>query len=202
MTNHWSATSSMVSRASATPEGGYPQSSTVFRLGLFFPGAGSSGCPAPPGQVFCRALTAGGARSAVAASRANLPRCVDHLRGDDGLAVTQIPFVNEEASASVPRWKQGLSDAVPDVSWSWLSGCRPGARKVDTQGEVRDEAVTQVLGGKIIQRRRGQEASSDRGDVVSLLVHVLDELRERRPVSLSEESLVELVGQRGPPLLR
>jgi hypothetical protein len=129
MTNHWSATSSMVSRASATPEGGYPQSSTVFRLGLFFPGAGSSGCPAPPGQVFCRALTAGGARSAVAASRANLPRCVDHLRGDDGLAVTQIPFVNEEASASVPRWKQGLSDAVPDVSWSWLSGCRPGAEE-------------------------------------------------------------------------
>ena len=33
-------------------------------------------------------------------------------------------------------------------------------------------------------------------------MHLLYELRERRPVSLSEESLVELVGQRGPPLLR
>ena len=37
---------------------------------------------------------------------------------------------------------------------------------------------------------------------MSLVVHLLHELRERRPVSLLEESLVELVGQGGPPLLR
>ena len=41
------------------------------------------------------------------------------------LAVTQTPFVTEEVSASLPV----LSDAVPAVSWSWLSGCRPGAEK-------------------------------------------------------------------------
>jgi hypothetical protein len=37
---------------------------------------------------------------------------------------------------------------------------------------------------------------------VSLVVHLLNEMRERRPVSLSEESLVELAGQGRPPLLR
>jgi hypothetical protein len=43
------------------------------------------------------------------------------------LAVTQTRLVNAEVSASLPRWKQGLSGAVPDVSWAWLRGCRPGA---------------------------------------------------------------------------
>ena len=79
------------------------------------------------------------------------PRCVDHLRDDDGelLAVTQTRFVNEEVSASLPA----LSYAVPAVS---LSGCRAvdqGPGKVDTDAEVGDKAVTEVLGGEIIQRR-------------------------------------------------
>jgi hypothetical protein len=41
------------------------------------------------------------------------------------LLATQTRLVNEEVSASLPAH----SDAVPDVSWSWLSGCRPGAEE-------------------------------------------------------------------------
>jgi len=74
--------------------------------------------------------------------------------------------------------------------------------RVDAEAEVGDEAVTQVLGGEIVQRRGCDESTGDRGSVVSLVVHLLNELGERRPVSLPEESLVELVGQRCPPLLR
>jgi hypothetical protein len=62
--------------------------------------------------------------------------------------------------------------------------------RVDIEVEVDDEAVTQVLGGEIIQWR-GCDEPCDRGSAVSLVVHSLYELRERRPVSLSEESLVE-----------
>ena len=42
----------------------------------------------------------------------------------------------------------------------------------------------------------------ERSDIVSLIIDALHELRQRRPVALSEESLVDLAGQRRPPLLR
>jgi hypothetical protein len=65
-----------------------------------------------------------------------------------------------------------------------------GPLQVDAQVEVGGEPVAQVLGRKVGQRCRGQEAPSDRGDVVSLVVYVLDELRKGRPVSLAGEALV------------
>ena len=49
--------------------------------------------------------------------------------------------------------------------------------RVDTEAEVGDEAVPQVLGREIIQRRGCDEPSYDRGSVVSLVVHLLNELR-------------------------
>ena len=39
-------------------------------------------------------------------------------------------------------------------------------------------------------------------NVVSLIIDSLQQLRQCRPVALSEESLVELAGQGRPPLLR
>ena len=63
------------------------------------------------------------------------------------------------------------------------------------------EPVPQILGGEIVQRCPGH-GSCDRGDIVSLIIDCLHELRQRRPVALSEESLVELAGQGRPPLLR
>jgi len=84
-----------------------------------------------------------------------------------------------------------------------------GRRSVDREPlqvvagvEVCGESVAQVLGGEVVQRCCGHEASSDRGDIVSLIIDALHELRQRRPVSLVNESLVELYGQRRPPLLR
>ena len=59
------------------------------------------------------------------------------------------------------------------------------------------ESVPQILGGEIVQRCPGH-GSCDRGDIVSLIIDSLHELRQCRPVALSEESLVELVGQRLP----
>jgi hypothetical protein len=74
-------------------------------------------------------------------------------------------------------------------------------RQIDIEVEVRDEPVAQILGGEIVQRCPGHD-SCDRDDVMSLVVDFLHELRQRRPVSLSEESLVELFSQRRPPLPR
>jgi hypothetical protein len=96
-------------------------------VGPVLPRTGSSGLRRPPGSLSAGREGRRRAQSAVAASGANLPRCVDHRRGGDGvlLAVTHTHFVNDEVSASLPA----LSGAVPDVSWSWLSGCRPGAEE-------------------------------------------------------------------------
>ena len=73
--------------------------------------------------------------------------------------------------------------------------------QVVAEVEVRGESVPQVLGGEIIQRCPGHD-SCERGDIVSLIIGSLHQLRQRWPVSLSEESLVELAGQGRPPLLR
>ncbi len=73
--------------------------------------------------------------------------------------------------------------------------------QVDAEVEVRDESVTQILGGEIVQRCPGH-GSCDRSDIVSLIIDFLHELRQCWPVALSEESLVELAGQGRPPLLR
>ena len=64
-----------------------------------------------------------------------------------------------------------------------------------------DEPVPQILGGEVVQRcpRHG---SCERGDIVSLIIDFLHELRQCWPVALSEESLVELAGQGRPALLR
>jgi hypothetical protein len=63
------------------------------------------------------------------------------------------------------------------------------------EAEVGDESVTQILGREIVQRCGCHETSSDRGNVVSLIMNCLHELGQRRPVTLSEESLVELTRQ-------
>jgi hypothetical protein len=66
---------------------------------------------------------------------------------------------------------------------------------------VGGEPVPQILGGEVVQRCHGH-GSSERSDIVSLIIDALHELRQRRPVCLSEESLIDLAGQRRPPLLR
>jgi hypothetical protein len=76
-----------------------------------------------------------------------------------------------------------------------------GLWQVVAEVEVRDEPVSQILGGEVVQGRHGQ-GSCDRSDVVSLIIDALQELCQCRPISLSEESLVELVGQGRPSLLR
>ena len=83
-------------------------------------------------------------------------------------------------------------------------GCRGvdgGPLQVVAEVEVRDESVAQILGGEVIQRCPGHR-SCDRGEIVSLIIDSLHELRQCWPVALSEESLVELAGQGCPPLLR
>ena len=74
--------------------------------------------------------------------------------------------------------------------------------RVDAEMELSDESVAKILGGETVQRCGCHDASSDRGDVVSLFVDLLHELRQRGPVFLTEESFVELAGQDRPPLLR
>jgi hypothetical protein len=66
---------------------------------------------------------------------------------------------------------------------------------------VGGEPVPQILGGEVVQRCPGH-GSCERSDIVSLIIDALQQLRQRRPVCLSEESLVELAGQGFPPLLR
>jgi len=73
--------------------------------------------------------------------------------------------------------------------------------EVVAEVEVRGESVAQILGGEVVQRCPGH-GSCERCDVVSLIIDALQQLRQRRPVSLSEESLVELACQRRPPLVR
>jgi hypothetical protein len=73
--------------------------------------------------------------------------------------------------------------------------------QVIAEVEVRGESVPQILGGEVAQRCPGH-GSCERGDIVSLIIGSLQQLRQRWPVSLSEESLVELAGQGRPPLLR
>jgi hypothetical protein len=57
--------------------------------------------------------------------------------------------------------------------------------RVDAEVEVGYESVSQILGGEIVQRRAGHESLGDRGDRRVLVVHVLHELRQRRPVTLT-----------------
>lgn len=73
--------------------------------------------------------------------------------------------------------------------------------QVIAEVEVRGESVPQILGGEVAQRCPGH-GSCERGDIVSLIIGSLQQLRQRWPVSLSEESLVEVAGQGRPPLLR
>jgi hypothetical protein len=73
--------------------------------------------------------------------------------------------------------------------------------RVDAEMELGDESVAKILGGEIVQRCGCHDASSDRGDVVSLFVDLLHELRQRRPVFLTEESFIDLARQSRPPLL-
>jgi hypothetical protein len=80
-------------------------------------------------------------------------------------------------------------------------GVDRGLLQVVAEVEVRGESVPQILGGQITQRCPGHR-SCERGDIVSLIIDALQQLRQRRPVCLSEESLVELAGQGCPPLLR
>jgi len=80
-------------------------------------------------------------------------------------------------------------------------GVDQGLLQVVAEVEVCGESVSQVLGGEVVQRCRGH-GSCERSDIVSLIIDALHELRQRRPVALSEESLVELAGQGCPPLLR
>ena len=49
--------------------------------------------------------------------------------------------------------------------------------------EVSDESVTQILGREIVQRCGCSETSSDRSNVVSLIMNGLHELRQRVPVT-------------------
>jgi hypothetical protein len=80
-------------------------------------------------------------------------------------------------------------------------GVDRGPFQVIAEVEVGGESVTQILGREIIQRCRGH-GSCERSDIVSLIIDSLQQLRQRRPVALSEESLVELAGQGRPSLLR
>ena len=80
-------------------------------------------------------------------------------------------------------------------------GVDRGPLQVDPEVEVRDEPVSQILGGEVVQRCPGH-GSCEPSYVVSLISDSLHDKRQRRPVSLSEESLVELAGQGRPPLLR
>jgi hypothetical protein len=73
--------------------------------------------------------------------------------------------------------------------------------QVIAEVEVRGESIPQILGGEVVQRCPGH-GSCERSDIVSLIIDSLHELRQRRPVCLSEESLVELAGQGCPPLHR
>ena len=68
------------------------------------------------------------------------------------------------------------------------------AEQVVAEVEVGDEPVSQILGGEVVERCPGH-GSCERSDVVSLIIDALHELRQCRPVALSEESLVELAGQ-------
>ncbi len=76
-----------------------------------------------------------------------------------------------------------------------------GQLQVVAEVEMRGESVPKILGGEIVQRCPGH-GSTDRGDIVSLIIDSLYELRQCWPVALSEESLVELAGQGRPPPLR
>jgi hypothetical protein len=90
-------------------------------------------------------------------------------------------------------------------SWSCRGlGCRGvdwGPLLVVAEVDVGGESVAQVLGGEVVERCPGH-GSCERGDIVSLIIDALHELRQCWPVCLSEESLVELAGQGCPPLLR
>ena len=73
--------------------------------------------------------------------------------------------------------------------------------KVIAEVEVGGESVAQILGGEVVQRCPGH-GSCERSNIVSLIIDSLHELRQRWPVCLVGESLVELAGQGRPPLLR
>jgi hypothetical protein len=104
-----------------------------------------------------------------------------------------------------PRRRHEGSGSFPVWSWSCRGLGRRGVHRellqVVAGVEVRGESVPQILGGEIIQRCPG-DGSCERSDIVSLIIDSLQQLRQRRPVALSEESLVEPAGQGYPPLLR
>jgi hypothetical protein len=63
--------------------------------------------------------------------------------------------------------------------------------QITARAEVDDESVAQILGREIVQGWGCYETSSDRGNIVSLIMNGLPDRRQRRPVTLFDESLVE-----------
>ena len=58
-----------------------------------------------------------------------------------------------------------------------VEGVDRGAQAGRRCGRGGDDSVAQILGGEIVQRGGCREASSDRGNVVSLIMNGLHELR-------------------------
>jgi hypothetical protein len=110
----------------------------------------------------------------------------DGLRGSQTAATSgdRKRLVNEGASASLPRRKRQRPGVVRR---GWTGGhCRSSPKSSWTASRYRRSWVGRSFSGVL------GHGSSDRADIVSLIIDSLQELRQCRPVALSEESLVEL----------
>jgi hypothetical protein len=74
------------------------------------------------------------------------------------------------------RRKQDPSGAILQAWWFEGGGVYSELTQVDA--DVCCQPVTQILGGEIVQRCACHEASSDSGNVVSLIMNGLHELRQ------------------------
>jgi hypothetical protein len=116
--------------------------------------------------------------------KANLPPCLDHLRGNEVAVALTEHLINELASALLPPRERELSNAVPEVLSSWPSNCGPAAEAGRRRGRGGRRVGTADPG-------RGDHSAAswsrlgDRGDIVSLIINSLHELRQRWPVALS-----------------
>jgi hypothetical protein len=155
----------------------------------------------PPGQ-----LTSGAAKGRrappPAASRANsVLVLIIFVMATGRFAATREAFDQREgvrvATDEAGPVRCGPGSVVVLAVEVWTGGrCRSSPRS-----RWGGEPVSQILSGEVVQRCRGH-GSGGRSNVVSLIVDSLQELRQRWPVALSEDSLVELAGQGCPPLLR
>jgi hypothetical protein len=75
--------------------------------------------------------------------------------------------------------------------------CGRGALQVIAEVEVRGESVPQILGGEVAQRCPGH-GSCERGDIVSLIIGYLQQLRQRWS-SLRVGGAAGRGGRPGPP---